>query len=51
MANLDHTLYSGSNKSLKIWDLNEMKLVSELSENIGLIKSIAISKERKILMA
>ena len=51
MANLDHTLYSGSNKSLKIWDLNEMKLVSELSENLGLIKSIVICKERKILMA
>lgn len=50
MANLDHQLYSGSNKSLKIWDLNEMKLVSELSENIGLIKSISVCKERKILM-
>jgi WD40 repeat protein len=28
-----------------------MQLVSELTENIGLIKAIAISKERKVLMA
>jgi len=39
LANLDHTLYSGSNKSLKMWDIDTMKAVTEIVD-VSIVKSI-----------
>ena len=51
LASHDQNLYSSANKSIKIWDLNNMRLISEISESLGQVKAIKICKERNILIA
>ena len=41
MAAVGNQLYSTADKSLKIWDIETMKHVSDLPEKIGMVKVIA----------
>jgi WD40 repeat protein len=50
MTSVDNLLYSSAAKSLKIWDLETMKYISDLPEKIGLVKSMLFWKERKLLL-
>ena len=50
MTSVGNQLYSAAARSLKIWDLSTMRLLSDLSDKIGVIKSIALWKERNLLM-
>ena len=50
MTSVGNQLYSAAARSLKIWDLSTMRLLSDLSDKIGVIKSIAVWKERNLLM-
>ena len=48
LANLDNHLYSSAQKSVKIWNIQNMSLVSELL--IPSVKSILIYKKRRLLI-
>lgn len=50
MTSVDNLLYSSAAKSLKIWDLETMKYISDLPEKIGLVKSLLFWKERNLLL-
>jgi len=50
MTAVGNQLYSTADKSLKIWDIETMKYVSDLPEKIGLVKAIAYSKEKNLLI-
>jgi WD40 repeat protein len=50
MTSVDNLIYSSANKSLKIWDIESMKYISELPEKIGLVKSMMFWPERKVLL-
>ena len=50
MTSVGNQLYSAAARSLKIWDVSQMKLLSDLSDRIGVIKAIAFWKERNLLM-
>jgi len=42
LANYDNQLYSGSAKSLKVWDLQQMREISSIHQDISIIKSIKV---------
>jgi len=50
MTSVGNQLYSTANRSLKIWDIETMKVLSELPERIGMVKAIAFWKERNLLL-
>ena len=50
MTSVGNQLYSAAARSLRIWDVGTMKLLSDLAEKIGVIKAIAFWKERNLLM-
>ena len=50
MTSVGNQLYSAAARSLRIWDISTMRLLSDLSDKIGVIKSIALWKERNLLM-
>jgi len=50
MTAVGNQLYSTADKSLKIWDIETMKYVSDLPERIGLVKAIAYFKEKNLLI-
>lgn len=50
VASVGNQLYSASNKSLKIWDLDGMTQISDIGAHKGAIKSVTVWRERKILI-
>lgn len=50
LASVGNQLYSTSNKSLKIWDLERFTTVSDISVNQGIIKSLAVMNGQRILL-
>lgn len=42
LASVGNQMYSTSNKSLKIWDLEKMQVVSDIQAHSGLIKCMTI---------
>ena len=50
MTSVGNQLYSAAARSLRIWDLSTMQVLSDLTEKIGVIKAIAFWKERNLLM-
>lgn len=50
MTSVENQLYSAAARSLRIWDIGTMRLLSDISDKIGVIKSIALWKERNLLM-
>ena len=50
MTSVGNQLYSAAARSLRIWDVGTMKLLSDLTEKIGVIKAIAFWRERNLLM-
>jgi len=42
IASTRNQLYSSSNKSLKIWDLENMKCISDINAGNGFIRAIAL---------
>jgi len=51
LANYDNQLYSGSAKYLKVWDLQQMREINSIHQDISIIKSIKVCQERKLLIA
>lgn len=50
MTSVGTHLYTSANKSLKIWDVETMRYISDLPEKIGLVKAIAFWNERNLLL-
>ena len=50
MITVNNLLYSAAARNLKIWDLDTMSLRSDLTDKIGVIKAIAVWKERNLLL-
>jgi len=50
MTSVGNQLYSAAARSLRIWDVSTMSLLSDLTDRIGVIKAIAFWKERNLLM-
>ena len=50
MTSVGNQIYSAAARSLKIWDVSTMRLLTELTDKIGVIKSIVFWKERNLLM-
>ena len=50
MISVNNQLYSAAARSLRIWDLDTMSLRSDLTDKIGVIKAIAVWKERNLLL-
>lgn len=50
MTSVGNQLYSAAARSLRIWDVGSMRLLSDLTEKVGVIKAIAFWKERNLLM-
>ena len=50
MTSVGNQLYSAAARSLRIWDVNTMQLLSDLPDKIGVVKAIAFWKERNLLM-
>ena len=50
LASVGNQLYSTSNKSLRIWDLEKMQVVSDISAHNGFIKCLSIWDDKKLLL-
>jgi len=50
MTSVGNQLYSAAARSLRIWDISQMRLLSDLTDKIGVIKAIAFWKDRNLLM-
>lgn len=50
IASVGNQLYTASNKSLKIWDLENMSQISDIAAHKGAIKSVTVWRDRKILI-
>lgn len=50
MISVGTHLYTSANKSLKIWDVETMKYISDLPEKIGMVKALAFWNERNMLL-
>jgi WD40 repeat protein len=51
MAQCGNQLYSSSNKSLKIWDFENMQIVSDIQAHNGFIRCLEVSADQKIVTA
>lgn len=49
MATMGNLLYTSSNRSLKIWDIESMECISDIQAHSGPIKSITVIPEHKQL--
>lgn len=50
MTSVGNQLYSAAARSLRIWDVNTMQILSDLTDKVGVVKAIAFWKERSLLM-
>ena len=50
MTAVGNQLYSAAARSLRIWDISTMTLLSDLENKIGVVKAIAFWKERNLLL-
>ena len=50
LATLGNQLYSSSNKSLKIWDLETVKCISDISAHSTFIKVIKLWPEQSLML-
>ena len=50
MATVENRLFSSCRKSIKVWDLQTMDLISQLPENIGCVKAMTYWKEKNMLI-
>ena len=50
MTSVGNQLYSAAARSLRIWDISTMTLLSDLENKIGVVKAIAFWKERNLLL-
>ena len=50
LTSVGNQLYSTANRSLKIWDLETMKITSDLQDKIGIVKALVFWKERNLLL-
>jgi WD40 repeat protein len=50
MASAGNQLYTTSNKSLKIWNLENMTCVSDIAAHTSFIKCMTIWDEKKLLL-
>ena len=50
MTSVGNQLYSAAARSLRIWDISTMSLLSDLTDKIGVIKAISFWKERNLLL-
>ena len=49
VTSLGNMLYSSSNKTFKVWSLDNLACISEINAHSGLIKSMVVWPEKNIL--
>lgn len=49
VASLENQLYTSGKKSLKIWDIDTMTCISDIAAHSGIIKSLCVLPEQKLL--
>jgi len=50
MKAVSNRLFSSANKSVKVWDLETMKSLSELPDAMGMTKAITYWKDKNLLI-
>jgi WD40 repeat protein len=51
MTSVGTHIYSSAHRSLKVWDVETMKIISELPEKLGLVRAITFWREKNLLLA
>lgn len=49
IVSFENQLYTSSKKSLKIWDMDTMTCISDIAAHSGIIKSLCVLPEQKLL--